>query len=94
MKNFFQERIEKENYDLDPVYMKELMKLTEEAIERLPPQYREAFVLHRFEGKSYKEIADFLCVSPKTVDYRIQQALKLLRIRLKDYLPLLMPLLG
>ena len=86
--------MKKENYDLDPVYMKELMKLTEEAIERLPPQYREFFVLHRFEGKSYKEIADFLCVSPKTVDYRIQQALKLLRIRLKDYLPLLMPLLG
>lgn len=94
MENFFQERIEKENYDLDPVHMKELMKLTEGAIERLPPQYREVFVLHRFEGKSYKEIADFLCVSPKTVDYRIQQALKLLRIRLKDYLPLLMPLLG
>lgn len=94
MENFFQERIEKENYDLDPVHMKELMKLTKEAIERLPSQYWEAFVLHRFEGKSYKEIADFFCVSPKTVDYRIQQVLKLLRIRLKDYLPLLMPLLG
>ena len=30
---------------------------------------------------------------PKTVDYRIQQALKQLRVDLKDYLPLLLPIL-
>lgn len=29
---------------------------------------------------SYKEIAEILGVSPKTIDYRIQQALKQLRI--------------
>ena len=40
-----------------------------------------------------QEIAETLEVSPKTVDYRIQQALKQLRIDLKDYLPLLLPLL-
>ena len=39
---------------------------------------------------NYKEIADLLEVSQKTVAYRIQQALKLLRIKLKDYLPLLL----
>ena len=38
---------------------------------------------------SYKEIAVQLNISPKTVDYRIQQALKQLRIELKDYLPLI-----
>ena len=32
-------------------------------------------------------------VSPKTVDYRIQQCLKILRVKLKDYLPLLTMLL-
>ena len=36
----------------------------------------------------YKEIAEKLNVSPQTVNYRIGQALKLLRIALKDYLPL------
>lgn len=45
--------------------------------------------MHRFKNMTYKEIASLLNVSPKTVDYRIQQALKLLRIELKDYLPLL-----
>lgn len=32
--------------------------------------------MHRFDNKSYKEIAEILQVSPKTVDYRIQQAVK------------------
>lgn len=45
--------------------------------------------MHRFHDMSYKEIAVQLNISPKTVDYRIQQALKQLRIELKDYLPLI-----
>ena len=44
--------------------------------------------MHRFKNMSYKEIAEQLNVSPKTIDYRIQQALKILRAELKDYLPL------
>lgn len=49
--------------------------------------------MHRFRDMSYKEIAEILGVSSKTIDYRIQQALKQLRIELKDYLPLLLPFL-
>ena len=62
-------------------------------VTALPESYRQAFVMHRFRDMSYEEIAETLEVSPKTVDYRIQQALKQLRIDLKDYLPLLLPLL-
>ena len=36
------------------------------------------------------EIAEKLKVSPQTINYRISQALKILRIELKDYLPLLL----
>lgn len=67
----------------------ELSQRLKEAINALPPSYREAFIMHRFQGKSYKDIADILNVSPKTVDYRIQQALKLLRKDLQEYLPFL-----
>lgn len=67
----------------------ELKKQIKTAIDNLPDSYREAFVMHRFQEMSYKEIAITLGISNKTVDYRIQQALKLLRIELKDYLPIL-----
>ena len=47
---------------------------------------------HTIKAVSYTHL-ETLEVSPTTVDYRIQQALKQLRIDLKDYLPLLLPLL-
>lgn len=76
--------------DTDFYQIEELRKRIEKAISLLPPGYRESFVMHRFQQMSYKEIASTLQVSPKTVDYRIQQALKLLRMELKDYLPLIL----
>lgn len=75
--------------DTDFYQAEELKKQIVEAIRELPLTYREAFVMHRFGNKSYKEIAEQLQVSHQTVNYRIQQALKLLRVRLKDYLPIL-----
>lgn len=36
----------------------------------------------------------FSTYAPQTVAYRIQQALKLLRVSLKDYLPMLVWLVG
>lgn len=75
--------------DTDFYVIEELNKRIKTAISNLPLSYREAFTMHRFQNMSYKEIATALNVSPKTVDYRIQQALKLLRAELKDYLPLL-----
>ena len=76
--------------ETDVCQLNELSKQLQKALDELPESYRKAFVMHRFKGMSYKEIADLLEVSQKTVAYRIQQALKLLRIKLKDYLPLLL----
>ena len=45
--------------------------------------------MHRFKDMTYKEIANELGVSVQTVNYRISQALKILCVELKDYLPLL-----
>lgn len=79
--------------DVDVYLINELSKHIQKAIDELPPSYKEAFIMHRFRDLSYKEIAEILNVSPKTVDYRIQQALKILRVELKEYLPLLLPFL-
>ena len=86
----FYENMQEMLQDTDFYQLEELQKRIREAVDALPPTYREAFVMHRFDNKSYKEIAEILQVSPKTVDYRIQQALKQLRITLKDYLPLIL----
>ena len=89
----FYEEMQEMLQDTDYYQIEELAKRIEDAVAALPGSYREAFVMHRFRDMSYKEIAETLGVSPKTIDYRIQQALKQLRVDLKDYLPLLLPLL-
>lgn len=80
--------------DVDVFQINEMSKHIQRAIEELPESYKEAFIMHRFRNLSYKEVAEILNVSPKTVDYRIQQSLKILRVKLKDYLPLLLIILS
>lgn len=85
---FFSKKQEEMLEDINYYQIKELTQRIEDAISSLPESYRVAFVMHRFKQMSYKEIGEALNVSPKTVAYRIQQALKLLRGHLKDYLPI------
>lgn len=47
-----------------------------EALQALPPRYREALFLHRFEEMSYAAIAAHMKTTPKAVDHLIQRALK------------------
>ena len=47
-----------------------------EALQALPPHYREALFLHRFEEMSYAAIAARMKTTPKAVDHLIQRALK------------------
>lgn len=58
---------------------KELQKALYAAIDQLPEKRREVFVLSRFEGKSYKEIAEILNISVKTVEAQMGKALSTLR---------------
>jgi len=61
-----------------------------ESIDLLPSERRKIFILSRFEGLKYREIADQLNISVKTVENQMYQALKFLRERLVDYLPLIL----
>jgi len=73
-----------------PLLDSELKQQIERAIQNLPDVIRETFMLNRFEGLSYKQIAKQENVSVKTVEYRISKALAILRIDLGDYLLLLL----
>jgi len=57
-----------------------------EAISELPPRSREVFEMNRFEGLTYREIAEELKISQKTVETLMSRTLKSLRERLKDLL--------
>ena len=61
-----------------------------EAYEALPIQCRKIFDMSRNEGKKYKEIAEELSLSVKTVENQIGKALQLFRKQLAEYLPLVM----
>lgn len=53
-------------------------------IDNLPPRCSEIFKLSRLEGLKYKEIAEHLKISIKTVEVQMGKALKILREKLKD----------
>ena len=55
-------------------------------IHEMPAQTRRIFEMSRFENRRNTEIAAELNLSIKTVEFHIGKVLKVLRVRLKDYL--------
>jgi RNA polymerase sigma-70 factor (ECF subfamily) len=66
----------------------DLKEKLQQAMNELPEKCRMVFQLSRFEDLKYKEIADQLGISIKTVENQMGKALKTLRLKLVDYLPL------
>ena len=64
------------------------------ALRELPEQCRTIFQLSRFEELKYREIAVQLGISEKTVENQMGKALKILRMKLVDFLPLIIVLTG
>jgi RNA polymerase sigma factor (sigma-70 family) len=56
----------------------ELIERIESSLAAANPRTREAFLLHRFEGMSYAEIAKRLCISTKAVTNHIAKAMLLI----------------
>lgn len=59
-------------------------------IEALPPRSKMTYKLHRYDGLTYKEIAEVMDVSVKTVESQMTRTLKRLRKRLSYLLPFLL----
>lgn len=75
------------------VQLSELQTRLDEALKDLPEQCRTIFQMSRFEELKYQEIADKLGISIKTVENQMGKALKILRVKLADYLPLVIAFL-
>ena len=69
----------------DPALQAELHSVLHAAIDELPEDYRETFLLHDVEGLSNPEIAEVLQLKLATVKSRVHRARLLLRSRLADY---------
>lgn len=63
----------------------ELLLIYINALEELPPKCREVFILIREQGLSYKEAAEQLDISTKTVDAQLQKAIKSIKEKIKSY---------
>ena len=63
----------------------ELAAAVRDAVAHLPERCRAVFVLHREQGRSYKEVAETLGISAKTVEIHMGRAFKLLRKALAPY---------
>jgi len=68
----------------------EISKQIKDAIDELPEKCREVFMLSRYQNLKYQEIADKLMISIKTVETQMSKALQHLRIKLADYLPIML----
>lgn len=66
---------------------RELAEAIDDAIAQLPDRRQEIFLLSREDGLTYREIADVLDISVKTVETQMGRSLKTLRKLLSDYLP-------
>lgn len=73
-----------DKFEPEQIDIESLELMVEKAINDLPEQCRKVFELSRYEGLKYKEIAQRMGISVKTVESHMSNALKTLRIVLKD----------
>lgn len=73
----------------DSIYtLNELYRILYETLDKLPEHYRTVFIKSFFSGKTQNEIAEELNISVKSVNRYKQKTIELLRLSLKEYLPL------
>lgn len=73
------------------VELTELQFKLQEALNELPEHCRTIFQMSRFEELKYREIAEQLDLSIKTVENQMGKALKILRLKLADFIALILP---
>lgn len=67
------------------VQAREELAVLRAAVDALPPRGREIFLLHKFEGLSYAQIAQRLGISPNTVMVHMMRSLAACSARLESY---------
>lgn len=66
--------------------VKEIREVVNKTLEELPEKPAQIFKMSRYEGLKYREIAEKLSISIKTVEANMGKALKLFRKNLQEYI--------
>ncbi len=56
-----------------------LLEKIRQEIDKLPPKCREVFIMSKIRGMKYKEIAEELGISTKTIENHMTEALRSIR---------------
>jgi len=77
--------LDKDNQSPEYLLEEEEFKLKlKNAIAELSEVQREVFLMNRIDGKKYREIAEILDISKKTVEKRMSGALQILRAKIEN----------
>jgi RNA polymerase sigma-70 factor (ECF subfamily) len=71
----------------EELFTAEIQTIVDRTLALLPEKTRRIFMMNRYKNLSYKEIAAQSDMTVKGVEFHVSKALKLLKINLKDYLP-------
>jgi RNA polymerase sigma-70 factor (ECF subfamily) len=66
--------------------VKEIREVVTKTLEELPEKPAQIFRMSRYEGLKYREIAERLSISIKTVEANMGKALKIFRKNLQEYI--------
>lgn len=58
--------------------------IIEKSLDKLKPKTKEIFILNKFEGLTYEEVANYLGVSKRTVEDHMAKSLSFLKEELKN----------
>lgn len=83
-----------EAFDPQDFFTGEINTLVKQTLDALPELTRNVFITRRFDDKSYREIALQYGITERRVEFELVKATKQLRHSLKDYLGILLFLIG
>ena len=75
-RNLYLYKLETETNTIEQSLHFDTKRQLDEVLNCLPPVRKQVFVLSRLQGYSYKEIAEQLSISPRTVEKHISLAIK------------------
>jgi RNA polymerase sigma-70 factor (ECF subfamily) len=70
----------------DEIIYNDLIEILNKAIGKLPQKRQEIFKLSRMQGLPYKEIAQKLSISEKTIETHMRLALRDIKLAMKPIL--------